>query len=293
MGDGSLHPVLRYLRRQAGAAGGEPTDRESLERFAARRDEAAFAALVRRHGPMVLSVCRRVLAGDAEDAFQATFLILARKAGAVRRPDRLAGWLYGVANRVARRARAAARRRAVPLGDTEPAVPPADDAVWRDLRPVLDAEINRLAEHYRLPFVLCYLEGRTNAEAARLLGCRPGTVLSRLARAREQLRRRLTRRGVTLSAGALAAALSEQTAPAAVAFDLAGVAVRLAAAGAAPANVTHLVEATMCAMWLDKVRVLAVAVLAAAAVGWGVLAGQGAAEAPRAGREEAPAGQAG
>src|SRR5205814_317663 len=142
----------------------EPTsDAELLRRFAAGRDEAAFADLVRRHGPMVLGACRRVLGPgpDAEDAFQATFLVLARKAGSIGRPERLAGWLYGVAARVARRVRTVARRHRPPTTQPEPIAPPADDVMWRDLRPVLDAEVGRLAEHYRLPFVLCYLEGRT------------------------------------------------------------------------------------------------------------------------------------
>src|SRR5205823_3540528 len=155
-----------------------------------RRDEAAFAALVRRHGPMVLGVCRRVLrdAHDAEDAFQATFLLLARKAAALRQPDRLGPWLHGVAHRTALKAKAAGvrrRQRERPLDDL-PAAGGGDDLLWRDLRPVLDDAIGRLPAKYRVPVVLCYLEGRTNAEAARALGCPTGTVATRLARARQR-----------------------------------------------------------------------------------------------------------
>src|SRR5262249_31616689 len=146
---------------------------------------------------------------DAEDAFQATFLILVRKAGSLGRPELLGNWLYGVAYRTAARARAEATRRRfreVPLIDRDlPAKESTPDGVWRDLRPVLDEEINRLPDKYRAPFVLCYLEGKTNEEAARQLGCPLGTVLSRLARARERLRLRLTSRGLTLSVGLLGA----------------------------------------------------------------------------------------
>src|SRR5262245_43708802 len=138
----------------------EGSDAHLLERFVRRRDEDAFATLMERHGPMVLGVCRRVLRDphDADDVFQATFLVLVRKAASLRRPERLGNWLYGVAYRIALQARAgAARRRARerPVEDM-PAVAPVDAKVWDELRPLLDEEINRLPEKYRCPVVLCY-----------------------------------------------------------------------------------------------------------------------------------------
>jgi RNA polymerase sigma factor (sigma-70 family) len=187
------------------------TDGQLLERFASRRDEEAFAQIVRRHGPLVLGVCRQILhhEQDAEDAFQATFLVLARKAGSIRSAEALPNWLYGVANRLATRMKTAARKRQtreVALVDTATSeLGPGGEL--DDLGPVLHEEIGRLPDKYRIPFVLCYLDGMTNEEAARQLGCPPGTVFSRLARAREGLRARLRRRGVMVASGALAAAL--------------------------------------------------------------------------------------
>ena len=196
MTPGTLSEVLRCLRQLADAQGArELTDGELLERFTARRDEVAFAALMRRHGPMIWGVCRRVLrdAHLAEDAFQATFLVLVRKACTIARGASLAYWLYEVAYRTALRAKlSAARRRererqATAMTDTDPLT----DAQWEELRPLLDGELHRLPEKYREPFVLCYLQGKTHAEAARLLGWAKGTVSGRLARARELLRDRL------------------------------------------------------------------------------------------------------
>src|SRR5262249_48128930 len=156
-------------------------------------------ALVRRHGPLVLGVCRRVLRDRhaAEDAFQATFLILLRRARSLDRRGSVASWLYTVAYHVALRARADAARRPPPARP----VPQPPEAGWADLQPVLDEELGRLPDSYRAVVVLCYLEGKTNVEAARLLGWPVGTVKGRLARARDLLRARLTRRGITLSAG--------------------------------------------------------------------------------------------
>jgi RNA polymerase sigma factor (sigma-70 family) len=211
-------------------AGDEPADDVLLERFTARREQAAFAALVRRHGPLVLGVCRRVLRHehDAEDAFQAVFCVLARKAGAIRRGTAVGGWLYAVACRIARKAKAFQVRRRqregalpdVPAPDNPPERVPGE--VW----PVLDEEVNRLPERYRRPFVLCHLEGKTYEQAAAELRCAPGTVSSRLVRARRRLRARLTRRGVALSAAMLAAALRACPATAAVRAELAVAAVR-------------------------------------------------------------------
>jgi RND family efflux transporter MFP subunit len=204
--------LVRFLRQIVGPGGtGREPDEQLLQRFAVHGDQAAFAALVARHGPMVLGVCGRLLqdANDAEDAFQATFLVLARRAGALARPHLLAHWLHGVARRTALEARARTTRRHVRervLMDMATADPTLQ-AIWTDVRPVLDEEIARLPERYRVPFVLCYLEGHTHDETARLIGCPEGTVASRLSWARARLRGRLTMRGVTLSTGALAAVL--------------------------------------------------------------------------------------
>ena len=183
---------------------------ELLRRFADRRDEAAFAALVARHGPMVLATCRRILPdhADADDAFQATFLVLARRAGTIADPDRLAPWLHGVARRVATKARRLAARRRARAGDRpDPdgesldeiaVVPPPADAF--ELRPILDEELARLPAKYRDPLVLCYLEGLTHDQAAGQLAWPVGTVRSRLAGGRDRLRSRLARRGFGPSA---------------------------------------------------------------------------------------------
>jgi RNA polymerase sigma factor (sigma-70 family) len=247
---------------------GAATDAELLQRFVAQRDEGAFTVLVRRHGPAVLGVCRRVLRdpNDADDAFQATFLVLARKAASITRPALLAGWLYGVAYRTAREAKTrAARRRAherqAPVArPTEPAV----EVVWSDLRPVLDEEVNRLPEKYRVTFVLCYLQGLTNEEAAGLLGCPLGTVLSRLAWARDRLRTRLSRRGLALSAGLL---LPLNELSAAVPPALVQGTTQAAAAGIVSSQVVTLTQGVLKAMWITKLKAVTSFVLALAVLG--------------------------
>src|SRR5262249_48098015 len=175
MGGDHLSWVLRHLRKLTGTpAGRDLTDGELLERFRSRREETAFALLVQRHGPMVLGVCRRVLNDDhdAEDAFQATFLVLVRNAASIRKQQALGSWLYGVARRVAGKARGqAAGRRARERRVVEmPRHEPADELTWQELRSVLDDELGQLAEKYRAPLVLCYLEGKTLEQAARELG---------------------------------------------------------------------------------------------------------------------------
>jgi RNA polymerase sigma factor (sigma-70 family) len=210
------------------------TDEVLLERFTSRREETAFAVLVRRYGRLVLGVCRRVLQHeqDAEDAFQAVFCVLARRAESIRQPGAIGSWLHAVAYRIARKAQAKRGRRPMPSDDLSdiPAAEESPDWTWQELRPILDEEVNRLPEKYRQAFILCFLEGRTNEQAATQLGCPLGTILSRLARARERLRARLTRRGLVLSSGALSVALATEATGAEVRPELAQATIRVAVA---------------------------------------------------------------
>jgi RNA polymerase sigma factor (sigma-70 family) len=268
MVNGQLGVVVRHLHRLVGAGGEESSDGQLLHRFATRGEEDAFAALVRRHGPMVLGVCRRVLrhGSDAEDAFQATFLVLFRRARALDRAGSLANYLYTVAYHAALKARAdrgRRQRREQEVRDM-PRTQSASAQAWSDLQPVLDEELSRLPDRYRAAVVVCYLQGKTNEEAAGLLGCATGTIKSRLARARALLRARLGRRGVALSAGILAAVLAEHAA-ASVPAALAGAAVRttvLAAAGQAPAPAAALAEGVLKALFVTRLKVATGLVLA-------------------------------
>src|SRR5438067_2500321 len=199
-GGGFLQGLCRLAESQAA----QLTDGQLLDRFAAHRDEAAFAALLQRHGGLVYAVCRNILRHehDAEDAFQGTFLVLARRAAAIRHERAVGSWLYRVAYRVATKVRRAAERRRRREG--EAARPdhdrPPSELAWRELQAMLDEELNRLPEKYRAPFVLCCLSGKSKSEAAAELGWKEGTVSSRLAHARGLLQKRLARRGVVLSA---------------------------------------------------------------------------------------------
>jgi RNA polymerase sigma factor (sigma-70 family) len=281
MANAHLDNVLHHLRKLAGGRPEEAwTDGHLLEHFLSRRDEAAFATLVERHGSLVLGVCRRVLANDADaaDAFQATFLVLARKAASIRKRESVGSWLYGVAYRLARRAKVEAARRRVYERQVEP-MPPSDPlaaVVWRDLRPILDEELDRLAEKYRAPLVLCYLEGKTHEEAAQQLGWTNGTVCGRLFRARELLRKRLTRRGLALSTGLLATVLS-QHAVAAVPATLTVTTVKAVllvvagqnAASVISAQVVFLAQALMKTWFLARVKMAAAVVLAVCVLGVG------------------------
>jgi RNA polymerase sigma factor (sigma-70 family) len=286
MATGQLSTVLRHLHRLAGATGAaEASDAQLLERFAARRDEAALTALVHRHGPMVLGVCRRVLGNvhDAEDAFQATFLILIRKAGTIGKGASLGAWLHGVAHRAALRVRCSLAARRAHERRT-PTMPKADflaAVVWRDLAPVLDEEVRRLPERCRAPFVLCYLEGHTYEAAARRLACATGTVSRRITQARQLLRSRLTRRGLALPAGLLGLALSRNAASAGMPAPLAASTVKAAlqsaagntaAAGAVSPHVAALVEGGTNAMNLFSVKTILGALLAAVLLGAGLFA---------------------
>ncbi len=254
-------------------------DRVLLERFATGRDEAAFAALVRRHGPLVLGVCRRVLGQeqDAEDAFQATFVILARKAGSVRKRDALASWLYGVAHRVARKARGRRdREKSQPApGMTCPPVDPVAEVSWREVCAALEEELARLPEKYRAPLVLCYLEGQTRDDAARRLGWSPGRVKVRLERGRRLLRGRLARRCITLSLALLAAALAPQTWAAVVPAALALAAVRLALQVAGGQHAVAPAVTLAAAVLRDLARVRLATALAAVLAAGLVAAGVG------------------
>jgi RNA polymerase sigma factor (sigma-70 family) len=255
--------LIHYLRQMTGPSGvREASDAELLERFVRCRDEGAFAALVTRHGPMVLGVCRRALTDvhDAEDAFQATFLVLVRKAGAIGYRELLAPWLYGVARRTAAKARGRTARRRLregPIVDLPVAASEEPDAA--DLRRVL----SRLPEKYRAPFVLCYLEGKSNEEAARALGCPRGTVQSRLAWARQRLRGRLTRRGLALSSGLLASALAAdaRAVPALFGQTMVQAARQFAAAGLAggaiSAPVAALTRGVLHTMFLSRLTITA------------------------------------
>jgi RNA polymerase sigma factor (sigma-70 family) len=260
-----------------------PTDGELLGRFVARRDGAAFAELVRRHGPMVLGVCLRVLRHeqDAEDAFQAAFLVLARKAASVVPREAVGGWLHGVACRTALGARARRSRREARekhVGDLPEQAATELHRIWDELAPLLDRELSRLPEKYRLPVVLCEMEGRPRKEVARQLGVPEGTLSSRLATARKMLAQRLSRCGVGLSVVALAAGLGHGAAQAKVPECLAVSTVEAAssfatgcvAAGAVRPGAAALTEGVMKAMLIGKIKVataMLLAILLVAGVG--------------------------
>jgi RNA polymerase sigma factor (sigma-70 family) len=265
--------VIEHLRRTVLREGAGLGDGELLGRFLEHHDEAALAALVRRHGPMVWGVCRRLLGHhDAEDAFQATFLVLVRKAASVVPRELVGNFLYGVAHQTALQARrTAARRRA---REVQVTVMPDTEAVpqdqWLDVKPLLDQELGRLPDIYRTVVVLCDLEGRTRKEVARQLGVPEGTVAGRLARARALLAKRLTERGVTLSGGVLAAVLSRNVASAGVPNSVVSSTIKAAsllaagqaAAGAAiSVKVAALTEGVMKAMLFTKLKAALAVVL--------------------------------
>jgi RNA polymerase sigma factor (sigma-70 family) len=269
-------PLLRHIRQVAFQLdAGELTDGQLLERFLSCREEAAFAALVRRHGPMVLGVCRRVLRcdHDAEDAFQATFLVLIRKAASILPRELVGHWLYGVAYRTALKARSMSARRRVVEGQVRDISPSQtlDTGAGDDVQARLDHELNRLPPKYRAPVILCELEGKSRREAARQLGVPEGTLSSRLARAKQLLARRLSGANGALSAGAVSIVLATQASSAAVPAALLASTVRVgamvalgSAAGAVvSAKVVALTEGVIKAMLLTKLKTVMVVVVMA------------------------------
>jgi RNA polymerase sigma factor (sigma-70 family) len=275
-----ISQVIEHIRRESTA---DLTDNQLLERFIAHREEAAFEALVRRHGPLVWGVCHRRLRDhhDAEDCFQAVFLVLARKAASLASRELLANWLYGVAHNAARKAGAAnmkRRAREKHVKDMpEPAVGASRES---DLPALLDLELSRLPEKYRVPILLCELQDKTHQEAARQLGCPVGTLSGRLSRARTMLAKRLAQRGLVLTAGALAGLGTEGTA--AAALTAATVRVATGQLSVVSARVAGLVEGVLKTMLIHKLRKIALLVLFAAAAvgGWSAFAGPNPTTAP-------------
>ncbi len=274
MATANLSGFFRRLTRGMGAETlADQPDRQLVERSLARRDEAAFEALLRRHGPMVYRVCWRVVQQeqDTEDAFQSTFLILAQKLRTVRKHACLASWLHGVAYRVALKAKAqaATRRRHEQQAPVPQAVPP-DEVTWGELRSVLDAELAQLPEKWRLPLILCYLERRTQDEAAAQLRWGKTTLRRRMDEGRAALGRRLSRRGVVWPAALSAVLLSDCVASAVLPAGLAGTTVEAATrfaagqatAGVVSAKVAALTEAVLKSLWMTKLKVATVVLLA-------------------------------
>jgi RNA polymerase sigma factor (sigma-70 family) len=261
-----LHALTQF-------AGTELTDGQLLGRYVTARDAAAFETLVRRHGPMVLGVCRRLLPNlhDAEDAFQATFLVLVRKATTIRPRDAVGSWLYGVAYRAAQKVRvAAARRRSKEVQMAQVPEPTTiAEGLWHEVLPLLDHELALLPEKYRLPIVLCDLEGKTRKEAARQLGWPEGTVAGRLASARKLLAKRLARHGLPLSAGVLAAVLSESGTQAAVPLTLLITTVRAATGGVMKAAIYSVAEGVVRTMFLSNLKLPVLVLVAFTAVATG------------------------
>jgi RNA polymerase sigma factor (sigma-70 family) len=271
-----MSTVIEHLRRTVRLQEeADLTDGQLLGLFIEHRDEAAFAALVRRHGSLVMGVCLRVLRNhqDAEDSFQATFLVLVRKAASLASRELLANWLYGVAYKTALKVRAATTKRWMrekQVTEMPEPVMPESDAWSKDLQAVLDQALSRLPQKYRMPIVLCDLEGKTRKEAARQLGCPEGSLSSRLARARTMLARRLARHGLALSGGALAAVVSQNVAwacvPPSVVSSTIKTAVMMAAGQAATTGVIStkvaaLAEGVLKSMLLTKLTMATVSML--------------------------------
>jgi RNA polymerase sigma factor (sigma-70 family) len=265
----AINAALGQLHRLA-SPGYQLPDDQLLYNFLSGADEAAFAALVKRHGPMVFGVCQSVLghAQDAEDAYQATFLMLARKGASIQKKRSVAAWLHSVAVRLARKHKAT--RQPLHPRASAPSLPPSpvDELSWREVRQIVHEEIGRLPKSYQLPLILCYLEGQTQDEAARRLGWTAGTFKGRLDRGREALRRNLTRRGLASAAPLLAAVLSPTTLSAGLASATARAALLFAAGERAGAGISTQAAALalegLKAMLLAKLKITAALMLALA-----------------------------
>ncbi|HEY7154360.1 MAG TPA: sigma-70 family RNA polymerase sigma factor [Gemmataceae bacterium] len=262
MSSSAVQNGIRRLREHLAAQSRQDeSDEQLLLAFTARREDSAFAALVRRHGPMVMGVCRRVLGHqqDAEDAFQATFLVLARNAASLWKKSALAGWLHGAAYRIAMKAKQSAARRRKHENQATPRPPagPSEELLWREVRALLDEEIVHLPDSYRSVFVLCCLENVSQAEAGRRLGLKERTVSRRLAAARQRLQMRLSRRGVELTA-LLAAILTTETASA-----LPAVLLTKAIRGAVSPTIAALADSVPAILSVGKIKLAAAFVLAA------------------------------
>jgi RNA polymerase sigma factor (sigma-70 family) len=277
----SVQQVYRHLRQLTARPGDSRPDTELLRQFVAAGDDSSFTVLVQRHAGMVLAVCRSILhnAHDAEDVFQAAFLVLARKAATIRKGQSVGSWLYAVAVRLAWKARARSDRRhtqPLPKGLASAATP-MDDLTWGELRGILHEEVSRLPEKYRAAVVLCYWQGQTHEQASQQLGCARGTVKDRLERARERLRTRLARRGLALSAAWFAAALSGSTSSAAVSSQLLQTTVQGAIlfarerlpAGIVSAGAVDSARGALQAMLLNKLKLALVLTLSTGLLGMG------------------------
>ena len=277
MGEQPYESLVDHLRRAARATPNAVADSVLLEQFAHSADEEAFAELMQRFGPLVLGVCRRVLghAHDAEDAFQATFLVLARKASSLRPGSAVGRWLYTVAVRTARKARTARLRRSTREGPLADVAAGSQDIGPKDWWPILDEELGHLGERDRAPLVLCDLLQRSRREAAAELHVPEGTLSSRLARAREKLRRRLERRGVSVPTAVLVTALAENAGVAAP-QELVATVVRETCcrkspiAGVVTSPIQVLAEGVLHSMRVQQLIHVCGAVLCAAVVGGGV-----------------------
>jgi RNA polymerase sigma factor (sigma-70 family) len=259
-----LHRLVHQLRRTAESRQLDDTlDNVLLDRLQKNGDPEAFATIVRRHGDRVLAVCRKVLSceADVEDAFQAVFVVLFQNAGSIRQRQALSGWLCGVAHRIALKARTKAARRQRAEQRPQPATTEGPDFSWREACAILHEELDRLPDKYRLPLILCYLEGRSRDEAAQQLGVNMAVLRGQLGRGRDRLRRRLTKRGIALSAGLLAAATNSMTA-AVVPERLVRAALEAATGGQLSATVAALLHGASSAALLGKLKLLTAAVLA-------------------------------
>jgi len=281
MADRPKNPGLAQLCQWIAAErDGRLPDADLLARFVADRDEAAFATLVKRHGRMVHGVCQAVLgsAEDAEDACQATFLVLAKKARAIRKQHSVASWLHGVAYRLARKLKASTKRTLKGQPTERQSPSPFDELSWREVRQIVHEELERLPQKYRLPLILCYLEGATQEGAARQLGWTAGMLKGMVTRGRDLLRRRLTRRGLTMTAPLLVGALAPNSAGAILAATTARAVVQhisgQAVGSAISAQALALANGAMGSMMLTKMNAAMLLLLVASvlAVGGGLMA---------------------